>query len=249
MREGPVDGPAVGPSVVAVSELPDGPQPGRLPIPPPVDPLDEPVRRAEQVGAEVGRSRGRRIAWTRGPRKTTRSLPWCSVMCDSGRNCQSGPDIVRSPTLRRVTSSGRMPVSRWTSTIARIVGHRKGRVASTTLSGTGLTGSGASHRPWRSAATARRSWYSAAGHQLFLGRPAEKLSDRVRPAVTLAPGNPLADELCPARLQGQRAEVLRERIAVEPAEHTDREIDQRDLIGHPAVLDVVLFTVADVGRH
>ena len=70
--------------------------------------------------------------------------------------------------------------------------------------------------------------------------------DQVRPAIALIAGETLSDELGPASLQGQRTEVPTEHVAIEAVDHVECQMNNRDLIGHLAVLDVVLFTVAEV---
>jgi hypothetical protein len=80
-------------------------------------------------------------------------------------------------------------------------------------------------------------------NQLGVG---ECLLDQVRPAVARMTGKPLAYELRPACLQGDRPEVPDQRMPIEAIGHLQRQANHRDLIGHFAVLDVVLFTVAEV---
>jgi hypothetical protein len=81
---------------------------------------------------------------------------------------------------------------------------------------------------------------------LILGRLAKAWLDQVGPAVALAAGKPLADELGAVRLQVDRAEISDQDRAVELPQDFEQEADHPDLVRRLVVLDVVLFTVAEI---
>jgi hypothetical protein len=92
-----------------------------------------------------------------GPKNTTRVCSWCSFLCCPGRYAQQdGSAMSMSPARIATTCCGRMPVARWSRTMAATVVPRCSRVLSITSSDTGPigSGSGASQRPFGSPATA-----------------------------------------------------------------------------------------------
>src|SRR5262245_54759158 len=68
------------------------------------------------------------------------------------------------------------------------------------------------------------------GVQLLGNAPLERSLDQVGAAVALPAGEPLADELGPACLEGQGAEVLDGGVPVEAIENPQRESDHADSV-------------------